>query len=108
MKGEIIGCMVDNINDQNRESSLMALMSVFDLSSDEDLVSRCEKLSELYDLYGIVNEHLVPEKWNGFEIRTRKGCAVQKENFLITFVMCGQILTSLACSFIKGKKTANQ
>ena len=57
MKGEIIGCMVDNINDQNRESSLMALISVFNLSSDEDLVSRCEKLSELYDLYGIVNEH---------------------------------------------------
>ena len=68
MKYQIIGCMIDNINDQNKDDSLVALMSMFDLS-EEGLESRTDKLGELYDIYGVDNVHSVPEKWFDYEIR---------------------------------------
>ena len=62
-KNEILECMVKNILDQNgNKESLAALMSLFDLSTDEDLEDRKSKLSSLFDMYGINTTHKM-EKW---------------------------------------------
>ena len=68
IKKEIIGCIVDNINDQNGVDSLMGL-SLFDLSSDEDFESRLDQLSKFYDMYGVDNEHLVKKQWYNYDVR---------------------------------------
>ena len=62
-KKEILQCMADNIIDQNDDSSLAALMSAFDLRSDEGLDARLEKLSSLFDVYGVDRCHELTEKW---------------------------------------------
>ena len=62
-KKEILQCMADNIIDQNDDSSLAALMSAFDLRSDEGLDARLEKLSSLFDVYGVDCCHELTEKW---------------------------------------------
>ena len=61
-KSEILKCMSDNIEDQNDVDSLAALMSLFNLASTEDLESRLEKISKLYNIYGIDTEKTM-EKW---------------------------------------------
>ena len=57
----IIDCISENILDQN-DSSRAAMMSAFDLSS-EGLESQIEKISFLYDCYGIDYLHTLDEKW---------------------------------------------
>ena len=52
-KAEILRVMSDNILDQNDDNSLAALMSAFDLSSEEGLDGRLEKVSAIYDIYGV-------------------------------------------------------
>ena len=52
-KAEILRVMSDNILDQNDGNSLAALMSTFHLSSEEGLDGRLEKVSAIYDIYGV-------------------------------------------------------
>ena len=61
-KAEILRVMSDNILDQNDDNSLAALMSAFDLSSEEGLDGRLEKVSAIYDIYGVDSDHMM-EGW---------------------------------------------
>ena len=54
--------MSDNILYQNDDNSLAALMSAFDLSSEEGLDGRLEKVSAIYDIYGVDSDHMM-EDW---------------------------------------------
>ena len=54
--------MSDNILDQNDDNSLAALMSAFDLSSKEGSDGRSEKVSAIYDIYGVDSDHMM-EGW---------------------------------------------
>ena len=67
-KRGILKCMADNIRDQNDELSLSALMSAFDLLSEDDFDTRAEKVSALFDIFGTDSENSL-EKWNGFEVK---------------------------------------
>ena len=58
-KKEILRVMSDNILDQNDDNSLAALMSAFDLSSEEGLDGRLEKVSAIYDIYGVDSDHMM-------------------------------------------------
>ena len=58
-KAEILRVMSDNILDQNDDNSLAALMSAFDLSSEEGLDGRLEKVSAIYDIYGVDSDHMM-------------------------------------------------
>ena len=62
-KKKIIDCISENILDQNDDSILAAMMSAFDLSSEEGYESWIEKISFLYDCYGIDYVHTLDEKW---------------------------------------------
>ena len=53
--------MSDNILDQN-DNSLAALMSAFDLTSEEGLDGRLEKVSAIYDIYGVDSDDMM-EDW---------------------------------------------
>ena len=55
--------MYADIIDQNDDSSLAALISAFDLRSDEGLDARLAKLSSLFDVYGVDYCHELTEKW---------------------------------------------
>ena len=55
--------MVDNIVDQNRDGSLAAMMSAFDLKSEEAFETRIQKVSALFDCYGLDTEHSSSKKW---------------------------------------------
>ena len=55
--------MSNNIIDQNHEDSLAGLFGAFDLRSDESFEKRLEKLSSLFDIYGVDREHTMPEQW---------------------------------------------
>ena len=82
------GCMVGNINDQNSDGSLLALISAFDLDSEEGLESRIDKVSQLYDLYGVANEHLVSDdNWFGYKVRLtyKKRLTCTKIKLLVQF-----------------------
>ena len=68
IKDDIPQNMIDNIHDQNGDDSLLALMSCFDLSSDEGYASRVVKLSKLYKLFGVDCEHEVKTPWNGYHV----------------------------------------
>ena len=59
---EILTCVADNIDDQNSSTSLMILMSVLDLSSNETFDQSKEKIYNLYDLYGHDTTQKL-EKW---------------------------------------------
>ena len=61
-EAEILRVMSDNILDQNDNNSLAALMSAFDLSPEEGLDGRLEKLSAIYDIYGVDSDHMM-EDW---------------------------------------------
>ena len=61
-KEEILNCVANNIDDQNSNTSLIGLMSAFDLSSNETFDQRKEKIYNLYDLYGHDTTHKL-EKW---------------------------------------------
>ena len=61
-KPEILRVMSDNILDQNDDNSLPALMSAFDLSSEEGLDGPLEKVSAIYDIYGVDSDHMM-EDW---------------------------------------------
>ena len=61
-KAEILRDMSDTILDQNDDNSLAALMSAFDLSSEEPLDGRLEKVSAIYDIYGVDSDHMM-EDW---------------------------------------------
>ena len=63
IKKKIIDCISENILDQNDDSILAAMMSAFDLSSEEGYESWIEKISFLYDCYGIDYVHILDEKW---------------------------------------------
>ena len=55
--------MVDNIVDQNGDGSLAAMMSAFDLKLEEVFETWAEKVSALFDCYGLDTEHNLSEKW---------------------------------------------
>ena len=61
-KAEILRVMSDNILDQNDDNSLAALMNAFDLSSEEGLDGRLEKVSAIYDIYGVDSDNMM-EDW---------------------------------------------
>ena len=61
-KAEMLRVMSDNILDQNDDNSLAALMSAFDLSSEEGLDGRLEKVSAIYDIYGVDSDNMM-EDW---------------------------------------------
>ena len=61
-KEEILTCMADNIDEQNSSTSLMILMSVLDLSSNETFDQSKEKIYNLHDLYGHDTTQKL-EKW---------------------------------------------
>ena len=63
MQKDIISCMVDNIVDQNGDGSLAAMMSAFDLKLEEVFETWAEKVSALFDCYGLDTEHNLSEKW---------------------------------------------
>ena len=52
VKEGILNCLVDNINDQNKEGSICHLMSTFNLASREGLESRLEKIKLWHKIYG--------------------------------------------------------
>ena len=54
--------MSDNILDQNDDNSLAALINAFDLSSEEGLDGRLEKVSAIYDIYGVDSDNMM-EDW---------------------------------------------
>ena len=54
--------MIENIWEQNDESSLAAMMDAFNLKSTEDLDSRISKVELLPDLFGQNITHTT-EKW---------------------------------------------
>ena len=56
-KEHIILRMVDNIVDQNGDGSLAAMMSAFDLQSEEAFETHIEKVSALFACYGLDTEH---------------------------------------------------
>ena len=60
-KAEILRVMSDNILDQNDNNSLAALMSAFDLSSEEGLDGRLEMVSSIYDIYGADSDHIMKD-----------------------------------------------
>ena len=62
IKAEILRDMSDTILDQNDDNSLADLMSAFDLSSEERLDGRLEKVSAIYDIYGVDSDHMM-EDW---------------------------------------------
>ena len=61
-KAEILRVMSDKILGQNDNNNLAALMSAFHLSSEEGLDGRLEKVSAIYDIYGIDSDHMM-EDW---------------------------------------------
>ena len=58
---DVINCMVDNIRDQVDSCTLMCQFSAFDLKSSEDLNGRSQKISALYNTFGVDAEHAVKE-----------------------------------------------
>ena len=54
--------MVENIREQNDESSLAAMMDAFNLQSTEDLDSRISEVELLHDLFSQNITHTM-EKW---------------------------------------------
>ena len=51
--------MVDNIVNQNGDGSLAAMMSVFDLKSEEEFETWAEKVPALFVCYGLKNGKMV-------------------------------------------------
>ena len=67
-KQQILQCMATNVIMQHEADSLMALMSAFNLESDEDYESRVTKVSALHGLYGTNTDHQL-EDWCGFKVK---------------------------------------
>ena len=59
---DVINCMVDNIRDQADSCTLMFQHSDFDLKSKENLNGRSQKISALYNTFGVDAEHAVKYK----------------------------------------------
>lgn len=59
----VIKCLVDNIRDQNSEGTLAHQFGAFNIGTTESLESRIEKVSALYEIYGVDKEHVVEKKW---------------------------------------------
>ena len=53
--------MSDNNLDQNDDNGLAALISAFDIS-EKGLDGPLEKLSAIYDIYGVDSDHMM-EEW---------------------------------------------
>lgn len=105
IKTAIIDNMVANIHDQNTEDSLLGLFSVFDLSSDEDFDSRIGKLSTLYNIYGVANEHSMKEKWNGLiKIVYKARLSCSKNELLEQFEKAWPKITSLHQELLNAPK----
>ena len=51
MKKETIRFIIDNVKDQNCDDSLLVMINVCHINYSNNLDSRVEKISELYDLY---------------------------------------------------------
>ena len=66
--------MVDNIEDQNKGDSIAGLFSCFDLSTDESLESRTDKLGKIHDIYGHPTFHDLEDKWYLTQIYREKFC----------------------------------
>ena len=67
-KQQILQCMATNVIMQHEADSLMALMSAFNLESDEDYESQVAKVSALHDLYGTNTDHQL-EDWHEFKVK---------------------------------------
>ena len=68
LKSHILNFLAEQIKDLNSEESLSFYFSCFDLSTNEDLESRLEKLEPLFNIYGVEREHGVDEKWFEYQI----------------------------------------
>ena len=56
-----ISCMVDNIINQNGDRSSAAMLT-FDLKSEKAFETWVERVSALFDCYGLDTEHNLSEK----------------------------------------------
>ena len=110
MKEAILQNIVENILDQNQPDSLLGLMSVFDLGSDEDYSSRVEKISQLFSIYGNNKEHNVDEKWNGYQVRIiyKKRLSCSKDDLLKQFDKAWPIMNRLSQEFSQAKEKGIQ
>lgn len=75
--------MIENVIDQNSDSSLAALMAVFDLASEEDYEPRVQKVETLYDIYDLDMEHTLE---TGTTLKSRehakRGLSAQRRSLL--------------------------
>ena len=63
LKSDNLKFLSDQFIDQHEDHSLGWLMSAFDLEYKEDLSDRLEKISQLYNLFGVRKEHEIDELW---------------------------------------------
>lgn len=84
--------MVYNINGQNRTDCQLGLKRIFDLQSYEDYHSRTEKISTLYDTYGVNNELFMKDEWNGLrsKLTTKEDFIVQNRTSRRSLKECGR------------------
>ena len=68
LKSHIKNFLAEQIKDMNSEKSLSYYFSCLDFESNDDLDSRLDKLEPLYALYGVEREHIVDEKWFGYQV----------------------------------------
>lgn len=59
----VLQCLVGNIRDQNNEDSLVHKLGAFNLGTTEGLISRLEKISSLYEIFGVDIQHGIEKKW---------------------------------------------
>ena len=110
IKKGIINNMIENINDQNKSDSLLGLMSAFDLSSSEEYDSRADKISKMYDMYGVDNEHLVDEEWNGFKVNItyKRRIHCSKQELLQQFEKAGPKINMLSQELHEAREAKNR
>ena len=63
IKNEILKCLPDNIKDQNGEDALVAMFSVFNFKSAEDLDDRLIKITSLCEIYDYDINYKMKETW---------------------------------------------
>ena len=89
--------MTENVIDQNSDSSLAALMAVFDLVSEEDYEPRVQKVETLYDIYDLDMEHTL-EDWHNFKVKAacKKRIICPKEVLIEEFQLTYQKMNVMA------------
>ena len=108
-KANAISCLVDNIEDQVDDCTLMNQFSAFDLSTNEDLNTREAKIEALYDTYGVDSEKKIKEMWNNIHIsltyKRRLRCS--KEELVLQFKRGFSVMCELSRELRHSKDTLN-